>query len=369
MGNMANRQLFRTTVLQTLFEWDMRGYQNEALSSYLSYTISSFNNTPDEDITEMLTVVEGVGKKRIVIDEIIEKAAPDWPLSKISITDRNIIRFGLYELLFGDQSVVPPKVAINEAVELAKRFGGPKSNKFVNGILGAVYREIGEPGKDQVTKSKMPEVIYEDMPIDQKGSAVVFSRDANNVIRIGMVHDFFGYWTLAKGSIDEGETTEAGTIREVKEKTNWDITIVDALGDNEYIAYPPERGPVRKHVEYFLAESAHTQPTLEVGTGGLDDVRWFELPEITDLNIYDDVSKMLIRAINMILGHDPEGEVVEEEATKKNIADQKKHLVANEEESVDVSDLKVTELKELAKKEEIAGYSKMKKAELIEALS
>jgi len=357
---MANRQFFRTTVLQTLFEWDMRGYQNEALIAYLSYITDSFNDNDiaPEDLDEMKILVEGIGKKRVVIDEIIEQAAPDWPLSKISITDRNILRFGLYELLFGDHDVVPPKVAINEAVELAKRFGGPKSNKFVNGILGAVYREIGEPGKDQVTKAKMPEVPYEEMPIDQKGSAVVFSRDENGVIRIGMVHDIFGYWTLPKGSIEDGETSEEGTIREVKEETNWDITISHFLGDNEYIAYPPDRGPVRKQVKYYLSESEYTMPTLEVGTGGLDDVRWFELNEISDLSIYDDISKMLIKAINLILSND--SNIEEEEETNNE---------GLETTTTDITNMKVAELRVLAKERGIDNYSKLKKTELIAALS
>ena len=90
-------------------------------------------------------------KKKVVIDEIIEKAAPDWPIDKISIVDRNILRIGLTELLFGDRKEVPPKVAINEAVELAKAFGGQNSSKFVNGVLGTVYRasDVYNPNDDK----------------------------------------------------------------------------------------------------------------------------------------------------------------------------------------------------------------------------
>jgi len=310
---MINRQIFRSILLQTLFQWDVRGKNNEEIPGYLKYTAEHFNDVPIADTSELLATLETLAKKQTIIDEIIEKAAPGWTIGKISLTDRNILRLGIFELLFGDHEVVPPKVAINESIELAKRFGGPKSNKFVNGVIGAVYREIGEPGKDQQTKPKMPEVAYEDMPIDQKGAAVVYSEDEGGTVRIGMVHDIFGYWTLSKGGIEEGETAEEGTIREIKEETDWDVEIVGELGDNEYIAYHPERGPVRKHVRYFLAKGPHTKPTLEKGSGGLDDVRWFELPEISELNIYEDVSQMLIKSIAIITGGDEEDPAPETE--------------------------------------------------------
>ncbi len=310
---MANRQLTRRVLLQTLYEWDIRGYNNQLLPEYLHYTATAFNELDSEEIAELENFATEIAKKRVVIDEIIEKAAPTWPLDKISITDRNVLRIGLFELLFGDREQIPPKVAINEAIELSKKFGGPKSGKFINGVIGAVYREIGEPGREDMSKKKMPEIEYEQMPIDKKGAAVVFCTDDQGLVRIGMVHDIFGYWTLSKGGIQEGETFEEGTIREVKEETDWDIEIIQKLGENEYIAYPPDRGPVRKQVTYFLARSNYTKPTLESGgTGGLDDVRWFGLTEIADLNIYDDISKMLITSIGIITGTDEDHDLSKE---------------------------------------------------------
>ena len=352
---MVHRKLFRKILLQTLYEWDMRGCHNKEIELYLNYIISSFNNVSD-DMIEVFEAAHEIGKKHVMIDEIIEKAAPDWTLEKISITDRNVLRIGLYELLFCDYKDVPPKVAINEAIELAKTFGGPKSNKFVNGVLGAVYREIGEPHKThKKTKKNIYKTLYEEMPIDEKGSAVVYSIDDYDVIRIGMVHDIFGYWTLAKGSIKENETVEEGTIRKIKEETNWKAQIIKELGDNEYIAYHPKRGPVRKHVRYFLAQSLYTSPTLESRSGGLDDVRWFELNEISDLNMYEDVSHMLIQAIENIVNSDPKED----------------KLIDTEQQSdkPDYISMKVSELRALAKQRGYSGYSSLKKAELINLLS
>ena len=87
-------------------------------------------------------LAHGVLKHQAQIDEIIVKSAPEWPLAQITIVDRNVLRIGIYELLFGDKQQVPPKVAINEAIELAKGYGGESSGRFVNGVLGTIFREI-----------------------------------------------------------------------------------------------------------------------------------------------------------------------------------------------------------------------------------
>src|SRR3989344_4440149 len=151
---MANRHLSRSIVLQSLFEWDFlpieeKDKQTKENSKDLKIEEILGRNLKEfapglEDDKFVSSLMDGVLKKQEKIDEIIEKAAPDWPIDKISVVDRNILRIGLTELLFGDRKEVPPKVAINEAIELAKTFGGENSGKFVNGVLGAVYKEMGE---------------------------------------------------------------------------------------------------------------------------------------------------------------------------------------------------------------------------------
>ncbi len=112
------------------------------------------------------------------IDKIIEKAAPQWPLDQIALVDRNVLRLGIYELLFGNRDEVPPKVAINEAIELAKTFGGDSSGKFINGVLGTIYREIGEPGKDDAPPKK-EEAKKEETPTEEKELKTEISPEEN----------------------------------------------------------------------------------------------------------------------------------------------------------------------------------------------
>jgi len=144
---MANRHLSRSIVMQSLYEWDFSGKNDARMAGIVAHNIREFG--PGLEDTEFISrLIDGVRNKRDAIDAIIEKSAPEWPIEQITIVDRNILRVGIYELLFGNREEVPPKVAINEAIELAKTFGGDSSGKFVNGVLGTIYREIGEPMKD-----------------------------------------------------------------------------------------------------------------------------------------------------------------------------------------------------------------------------
>lgn len=239
-------------------------------------------------------LLKGIIKKRKELDKIIEKAAPEWPLAQIAMIDRNVLRIGLYELLFGDRDEVPPKVAINEAIELAKNFGGDSSGRFVNGVLGTVYREIGEPGKDDDSKKKRISDPSK-LPQEDLGGGVVYRREKGK-LRFALVHDVFGYWTLSKGHLEEGEDTREGTLRELKEELGVEnIVLGDELGVNEYIASDPKKGPVRRRVSYFLAETEDKDLILGP-SGGLDDAKWFGTDEINDLKIYDDIRPLIKKA-------------------------------------------------------------------------
>ena len=147
---MANRHLQRSVAMQSLFEWDFLGKKDERAREILGHNIAEF--APGlEDTIFAEHLMEGTLRERQTIDKLIEKCAPEWPLEQVTVVDRNVLRLGIYELMFGNYDEVPPKVAINEAIELAKTFGSDASPRFVNGVLGTIYREMGEPMKDDTS--------------------------------------------------------------------------------------------------------------------------------------------------------------------------------------------------------------------------
>jgi len=134
---MTNRHLARAVAMQSLYEWDFFGGKKQ-VGGIIQRNIKEF--APDLEEKEFaINIVEGVVEHQKEIDEAISSFATDWPLTKITTVDRNVLRIATFELLFNFE--IPSKVAINEAIELAKTFGGESSGKFVNGVLGAVYRD------------------------------------------------------------------------------------------------------------------------------------------------------------------------------------------------------------------------------------
>lgn len=149
---MASRHLSRSIAMQSLYEWDFSGKEID-LNSVIEKNLKEFGPGL-EDKTFVWELVTGVIKHIKELDSIIETAAPQWPINQISIVDRNILRLGIYELLYEDKKAVPSKVAINEAIELAKSFSGENSGKFVNGVLGTVYKNLPVYEEDKKREEK-----------------------------------------------------------------------------------------------------------------------------------------------------------------------------------------------------------------------
>jgi transcription antitermination protein NusB len=301
---MSKRHDSRKILMQSMYELDMNGLLlsgydvlKESIDRVISilYSDSAFA-LAENDKNFLNELSKAVYERISILDDIIVKAAPEWPLEKISTVDRNILRIGLCELIFHEKLNVPPKVAIDEAIEIAKEFGGESSGKFVNGVLGSVYKELGEPGKKD-RSANVPDIVKKNITQNKSG-AMIYSIH-NNKAYLAMLHDVFGYWTLSKGSVDNGETEESVAIRKAKEELGLDVKIVDKISDYSYVAHDPDLGKINRHVSYFLAEAEYI--TLSLGSSnGLDGAKWFELEEIKKLRLYKDMRSIIDGGVNML---------------------------------------------------------------------
>lgn len=283
---MSSRHISRSVVLQTLFESDMQhALSSEKAGDVLKRNFEEFSGSAtDRDFAE--TLLAGVLGKHQELDAVIEKAAPQWPLAKIAPIDRNVLRIGLYELLYGDHTAVPPKVALNEAIELAKSYGGDSSGKFINGVLGAVYRDMGSPGKSDSVKTPAP------LPHEGLGGIVVVVKEGDEV-EVALVYDIFGRWTLPKARSEEQEMSEGAAKRAALLELGVTATNLIPLGEHEYIAHEPSVGRIVRTVGYFLAVMTKKTKLKSKEEGGIMEARWFPESEIKNIPTYNDLLPIL----------------------------------------------------------------------------
>jgi transcription antitermination protein NusB len=151
---MSNRHLARTLAMQTLFLWDFQGKREKDLHEIMHEIFENFApQFNDHGFSESLVV--GVIDNLAVIDKYITKYATEWPLDQITIIDRNVLRIGIFELIFDEG--IPAKVAINEAIEIAKAYGSESSGKFVNGVLGAIYKDLDIKKEEKIASPEKKE--------------------------------------------------------------------------------------------------------------------------------------------------------------------------------------------------------------------
>ena len=146
---MSKRHLARSVIMQSLYQWDFKGRPSAAMPAIIEQVMAEFGAGIEETTGYIQDTINGVIDHLAEIDALVDTYAPNWKLTDMSIVDRNILRLGVFELKLVSQ--IPPKVAINEAIELAKSYGGPSSGKFVNGILGAMYADM-----PKTTESAVP---------------------------------------------------------------------------------------------------------------------------------------------------------------------------------------------------------------------
>ncbi len=284
----STRHEIRTLVVQSLYASDFGGTLRDKDS-----VLGTFNTLATEASPELInnqfaeTIISGIVGKLDELDSIIERVAPNWPLDKLGVVERNVIRMGIFELLFGKTLNVPGRVAINEAIELAKSFAGEGGSKFVNGVLGTIFREIGGDTETVVVK-KTRRVV-------KSTGGLVYHVDDSGEIRFALIKDIFGKWTLSKGKLQQKETAQRGVTRVIQEELGLATTIDEEIGFNSYISYPPE-GPLRKEVVYFLVRARENTITLEK-KDGLVDAQWFTKDEVSKLKLYKDIQEMIFDAM------------------------------------------------------------------------
>lgn len=171
--SMSNRHLARTMAMQVLYEWDFRGQDPARLPEVLTFVQGEFGKSLDDD-GYVEKQVHGVVERIADIDGQLNAFSPNWSVDAMTAIDRNVLRLGVYELVFDE--TIPSRVALNESIELGKVFGGEASGKFVNGVLGALY-------KDRLAKGVAKDIDAEDgkKQIERKEANATDSEDSSDV--------------------------------------------------------------------------------------------------------------------------------------------------------------------------------------------
>ncbi|OGY89820.1 MAG: transcription antitermination factor NusB [Candidatus Komeilibacteria bacterium RIFCSPHIGHO2_01_FULL_52_14] len=293
---MANRHLARTLTLQALFEWDF--YKGERdIDAILPHTLAEF--APDfDDEGFSKNLLHAILAKQQEIDPLIVRFAPEWPLDQITTIDRNVLRIGVYELKFAND--IPPKVAINEAIELAKTFGGPSSGKFINGVLGSIYKEMIQLGEKQSPESQGIKEI--------SAGGLVYRTDGTET-RFALILDAYNKWTFPKGHVDSVESLEKAAAREISEEIGiTDLTLVATLGDAELKVHRTGESSFRKLVHYYLFKTTSEKITVPA-VPELKDARWFSTAEAQEALTYAQNKEMFAKALIYITEYEHTGKV------------------------------------------------------------
>jgi len=283
---MSNRHLARTLVLQTLFQWDFN-QKKENPHQLLVFNQKEFaTDLDDQGFAEKL--LTSIIEKSQELDQLIAAHAPEWPLEQITPIDRNVLRIGIFELKFA--SDIPPKVAINEAIELAKAYSGQSSGKFINGVLGSIYKQMQEAGEKKDLET--------DPPREYSAGGVVF-RKTDNSCQFALVLDAYNKWTFAKGHIEAEENQEDAAKREITEEIGINHIITHAyLGSIDIKVNEPNKRPVPKTVHYYLFET--TDEKLTVSEPEIKEAKWVDQEEALKLISYENAKEIFKAALKKL---------------------------------------------------------------------
>ncbi|HLD27587.1 MAG TPA: transcription antitermination factor NusB [Patescibacteria group bacterium] len=284
---MSNRHLARTLVLQSLFQWDFND-KSENVQKILEYNKEEF--APDFDDQEFSRdLLAGVVKKVQELDRLITKYAPEWPLEQITTVDRNVLRIGIFELKY--DPAIPPKVAINEAIEVAKKYGGESSGKFVNGVLGSVYKDMQAAGEKKECETE---------PAQEFSAGGVVYKKEGAEYKFALILDAYDKWTFPKGHIEPGEDKEKAALREVGEETG--LTRAKScgyLGSIDIKVKEPNKAPVPKTVYYYLMETADQELKI-TKEPEVKDAKWADKEEALKIISYENALEIFKAALKKL---------------------------------------------------------------------
>ncbi len=285
---MSNRHLARTLVLQSLFQWDFNE-RKENIKKLLEFNRQEFAPDFDDQGFSDGLINELVDKVK-VIDEMIVKYAPEWPLDQITPVDRNVLRIGIYELKYAQD--IPPKVAINEAIELAKTYSGVSSGKFINGVLGSIYKDMQEKGEKKDLEKEPPREF--------SAGGVVYRQESDNYMFI-VIYDAYDKWTFPKGHIKEEEDQEKAAKREIGEEVGIKQLVNQGyLGSIDIKVNEPNKRAVPKTVHYYLFETSETNIKIAKKEPGVQEAKWATQVEVLEIIGYENAKEIFIKALELL---------------------------------------------------------------------
>ena len=226
-------------------------------------------------------MIKGIKEKSEGIDGYIRKTAPEWPIEQIAAIDRAVLRIGIFELIFDQE--VPPKAVINEAVELGKTFGGENSGKFINGVLGTIYRASSR---------------YETEDTIISAGGIVY-RVEDGITYFLAVRNMHNKWTFPKGKVEEEETWQEAAKREIEEETGVkDLDIVSEVGEIKFTD-KSDTSPIKKNVPFYLASPTQIDITAK-NDAHTDSVAWMTEEELRQKLDYPNLINLLDKAKEMM---------------------------------------------------------------------